>query len=407
MSVENKIYPNLTIDSSEHPFFLVNGKKYDLFCEYDERARKFDVIPRERDNIIKILMECEGKGLIVDFGDGRALYDYFSLENNKLDALFNFIEATVSLKSGIEIYAVVLKDYLSQVDSDKKKYPIIWNEIEGKSSVVSRLVNQIHQNKAIKEWHSLPSVLEHIVMVDYTVPGLINDPASKPIEFNFVFKPAANLPDGWRWKEYADGSGHLESPQGECFYSYDLEPYSMCGGIEYQNLPNTDFEVFKGSFEEFKAQCEASISKELCCIGKYNIPEMMNQLSGNAWNGRDPKTICIRAGDNIIKMNGYIIEPHYEDFSSASSISLNGQILYGVDSRSVSAYRNEVYNTGIYDSLDKAVAHIKECIKGQELVLVEEQAQVDKLISRAEVLAAQRQANSKTVQLNDVEKSFE
>ena len=405
MNVENKVYPNLTIDSSEHPFFLVNGKKYDLFCEYDERARKADEAPRE--NTIKILMECEGNGLIVDFGDGRALYDYFSLENNKLDALFNFIEATVSLKSGIEIYAVVLKDYLSQVDSDKKKYPIIWNEIEGKSSVVSRLVNQIHQNKAIKEWHSLPSVLEHIVMVDYTVPGLINDPASKPIEFNFVFKPAANLPVGWLWKEYIDGSGHLESPIGVSFYSYDLQPYSLSGGIEYQNLPNTDFEVFKGSFKEFKAYAEAIIGKELCCIGKYNIPEMMNQLSSNAWNGRDPKTICLTAGDNIIKMDGYIIEPHYEDFSSASSISFNGQILYGVDSRSVSAYRHEVYTTGIYDCLDKAVAHIKECIKGQNIVLVEEQAQVDKLISRAEVLAAQRQADSKTLQLNGVEKSFE
>lgn len=35
--------------------------------------------------------------------------------------------------------------------------------------------------------------------------------------------PAVNLPDGWEWKNYDDGSGQLKSPTGNSYYSYDLQ----------------------------------------------------------------------------------------------------------------------------------------------------------------------------------------
>lgn len=35
--------------------------------------------------------------------------------------------------------------------------------------------------------------------------------------------PATNLPEGWVWRDYDDGSGSLKSPDGYSYYSYDLQ----------------------------------------------------------------------------------------------------------------------------------------------------------------------------------------
>lgn len=35
--------------------------------------------------------------------------------------------------------------------------------------------------------------------------------------------PATNLPEGWFWRDYDDGSGSLKSPDGYSYYSYDLQ----------------------------------------------------------------------------------------------------------------------------------------------------------------------------------------
>ncbi|KQK26043.1 hypothetical protein AR438_10710 [Chryseobacterium aquaticum] len=35
--------------------------------------------------------------------------------------------------------------------------------------------------------------------------------------------PASDLPDGWTWNDYDDGSGSLKSPSGHRYYSYDLQ----------------------------------------------------------------------------------------------------------------------------------------------------------------------------------------
>ena len=62
---------------------------------------------------------------------------------------------------------------------------------------------------------------------------------------------------GWQWRQWADGSGHLEKPNSEYLFSFDRIPYQREGGIEYRN--QNRWEIFWGSFEEFMSYAE-----ELC-----------------------------------------------------------------------------------------------------------------------------------------------
>lgn len=64
-----------------------------------------------------------------------------------------------------------------------------------------------------------------------------------------VMLPATLLPEGWAWKKFKDGSGSLLSPDGQSFFSYDMQPYATQGGIEYKEAE--EWNVFWGTFEEF------------------------------------------------------------------------------------------------------------------------------------------------------------
>lgn len=205
-----------------------------------------------------------------------------------------------------------------------------------------------------------------------------------------------SLPEGWCWHHFIDGSGSLISSLGNSYFSYDRAPYASNEGIEFKKMSDDKWDVFWGTFEEFKTYAEDEIAKEFCFLGKFNIPLLMNTLADNAWYGREPTSIRLIAGDNVITLEGYTYEPSYECFSATSSISLNGEILYGQDSRNVEAYRYEVYMMGKYETLNEAVAHIKEKVNVQELVLASEKSEVDNVISNAEARVVQNNTDIST-----------
>lgn len=68
---------------------------------------------------------------------------------------------------------------------------------------------------------------------------------------------ANGFPKGWQWFHYNDGSGHLESPDGKCYFSYDQQPYSNAGGIEYKATLDGQYTVFWGTMEDFKTYAES------------------------------------------------------------------------------------------------------------------------------------------------------
>lgn len=97
-------------------------------------------------------------------------------------------------------------------------------------------------------------------------------------------------------------------------------------------------------------------------ISVDRIPTMLSILANNAWYGISPQSLVFTDGEHIVKLDGYVYEPGYEYFSATSSLTLDGEILYGYDSRNVAAYQNEEYQIGIHAKLDDAISALKEQI---------------------------------------------
>ena len=74
--------------------------------------------------------------------------------------------------------------------------------------------------------------------------------------------PANQLPAGWQWEMYNDGSGSLHGPNSERFYSYDLAPYATSGLIEY-NATGKGYDTFEDSLDRFREWAEQQILQEL------------------------------------------------------------------------------------------------------------------------------------------------
>ncbi len=78
----------------------------------------------------------------------------------------------------------------------------------------------IEINPSIKEANG---VFESMMQFDgdENVPEFGDFYIEENIEENLT--PATNLPEGWTWRDYDDGSGSLKSPNGYSYYSYDLQ----------------------------------------------------------------------------------------------------------------------------------------------------------------------------------------
>lgn len=71
---------------------------------------------------------------------------------------------------------------------------------------------------------------------------------------------AKMLPAGWFWVHFSDGSGHLESPNGEKMFHYDLLRSDV---VEWKKDKNSSWDIFYGAFDEFKTYAEKFISKRI------------------------------------------------------------------------------------------------------------------------------------------------
>ncbi|WP_343662839.1 DUF6449 domain-containing protein [Chryseobacterium mucoviscidosis] len=74
----------------------------------------------------------------------------------------------------------------------------------------------IEINPSIEEANG---VFESMMQLD----GDENVPEFDEFYIEETLTPATNLPEGWIWRDYDDGSGSLRSPSGYSYYSYDLQ----------------------------------------------------------------------------------------------------------------------------------------------------------------------------------------
>lgn len=121
--------------------------------------------------------------------------------------------------------------------------------------------------------------------------------------------------------------------------------------------------------EKIQSASDRSADRGPLFLGEFHIPSMLQVLAHNAWYGKEPTETRILAGEHVIELNGYVYEPYYEQFSATGSISLNGRVLYGMDSRTVEGYRHETYQRGVCADLEDAIAVIKAETKGKPFVL--------------------------------------
>lgn len=81
-------------------------------------------------------------------------------------------------------------------------------------------------------------------------------------EFEPRITSAENLPKGWFWMEFEDGSGMLISPDKKPYFSYDRQPYHQEGGVEYEETyrpGRVEFDVYWGDYSKFKNHMELTV----------------------------------------------------------------------------------------------------------------------------------------------------
>ena len=86
------------------------------------------------------------------------------------------------------------------------------------------------------------------------------------MDTDLTIKPAENLPEGYIWVMYSDGSGRLQDETGVRLFSYDKAPYANVGWIEYQEYEygkGMGWSVFQDSFSEFMTYAEECVLKKI------------------------------------------------------------------------------------------------------------------------------------------------
>lgn len=122
-----------------------------------------------------------------------------------------------------------------------------------RQELMDHIKQKVDELQAKKEYEAYLQKIEGIVQT----PPVDKDEMEPP-----KLVPAQSLPDGWVWEHYDDGSGGLRSPEGQSYFSYDIQPYHPVG-IEYHRTDRERWGPYWGSFQEFQEFAEKDIQAEL------------------------------------------------------------------------------------------------------------------------------------------------
>lgn len=104
-------------------------------------------------------------------------------------------------------------------------------------------------------------------------------------------------------------------------------------------------------------------------ITDINFKEIFKNVEASAWYGGGNSERYITDGKNLLVISGYTYEPGYESFSTTHKMSLNGETLFGTDSKNIGAYHNEEYTFGKLNSDNEAIEHIKNIFGENEITI--------------------------------------
>lgn len=103
-----------------------------------------------------------------------------------------------------------------------------------------------------------------------------------------------------------------------------------------------------------------------------NLKQIISKLEHNAWYGGDGNTtLYLKCGDDIAMINAYTYEIGYESYSTASSLTLNDECLFELNSRNVDAYRYKCYTSGKFNTIDEAINYIETKFDGKDVCITD------------------------------------
>lgn len=221
------------------------------------------------------------------------------------------------------------------------------------------------------QYENLKKMYEEKLMEDF-----LNDPLNQPPEI----VPVEDLPEGWSWINYMDGSGCLESPDGKDYFSFDI--------TTNEGKDINDVWQFFDDISLWKKERVGEIKKYLKdgFPSKYVCPENI-PATDETINlcGLDYKAICKKLYENyknlsnssiifssdsdVLKIEAYVYEPHYECFDLTHAIYLNDELLWGKRDRNTGPYHNEEYVVGKFKNDDEieVVNFLNNYFKGKTL----------------------------------------
>ncbi|MBP3673463.1 MAG: hypothetical protein J6J18_06510 [Oscillospiraceae bacterium] len=149
-------------------------------------------------------------------------------------------------------------------ESDKPKQEISQNAGTGIYRNVEELTSDELQELKMSLYNEMPQeeaaayfdyseIPDSVVKEHYAGVAFVHDDFScnmpEAIEEEEPYTPPARypaqaLPAGWEWVKYNDGSGHLEGPEGQQFFHYDLSPYASSNGVEFKETASDRWSVF-------------------------------------------------------------------------------------------------------------------------------------------------------------------
>lgn len=314
----------VTFADLNYPDVSIDGQSFYMLCEFYGRDGVCNTVYAQE----------EAPEVVIRLRGHKAIVDLFSLEEKQLPHLFDYIERSLRKADDLICYAVGdMNRLLAQAKRGNRQYPLLEQAVEDRK----------------------PNMLSRAA---YRFRTAISDDRTSPAEIQAHTVPI----------EYARRNT----------FRYDIEEELIDNSQPGSSDPNASAEPKR---EDAAAYTDTEKRSMSFMLGKHDVSRLMREVEGNAWIGGERKAISLYAGSDVITIEGYIYEPSYEYFSATSSVALNGQILYGLDSRNVDAYRNEEYHTGIYKSLGEALNHIREATKGKEIVTAtnRKQALTDKI----------------------------
>lgn len=266
--------------------------------------------------------ECEAIGYTFDYGLDAEPFDLRPMNIEKQDFYTNQDQTPAAITNALNWYAKYItpltrayKDFVKEMENTSPE--IFFHDGERKFSDREKKFMQIHSqknrgtdNEADKQkflsdvWAKelskkteLSSGLtytqidekqaHHYRIFEAELKRSGMDSVARPYETNWDENmiSASDLPEGWMWNDYDDGSGSLRSPDGHSYYSYDLQTQecrSPYGNNEWISMK--DFYDVPKSLDEFKRDAEKDLKES---AAQNNLsPKLSEEEKRNLLNYR-------------------------------------------------------------------------------------------------------------------------